>query len=304
MEDRKHFYELLPLNNIVCSSTVSSRDRLLDEILKLLKRHHPALDLDEAVSEVTAREALFPTVVAPGLAVPHARMHGLTTPLLALVCTPGGVDFRSELGDVKVTILLLTPVEEPNLHLQMLAEIAKTFSDPAMIDRVVECATPEQVLKAFDSNGQDIEQCLTAGDLIDTPSAILHETDSLSEAIRAFATTKSSELVVLDREGDLRGVLSLGDLLKYCLPEHLLWMDNLSPIDHFQPFADVLKSSGDAKVADLMRTEFTAVEKTAPAIQLAKLFTISQLHQLVITDNGRFVGVVEIKKFCARLFWE
>ena len=53
-----------------------------------------------------------------------------------------------------------------------------------------------------------------------------------------------------------------------------------------------------------MRTEFTAVDKGAPAIQLAKLFTINKLHQLIITDNGRFVGVVEIRKFCARLFWE
>ena len=115
---------------------------------------------------------------------------------------------------------------------------------------------------------------------------------------------ESGTAVVLDREGDLRGVLSLGDILKYCLPEHLLWMDNLSPIDRLQPFADMLKSASDAKVADLMHTEFVAVEKDAPAIQLAKLFTQDQLRQLVITDGGRFVGVVEIKKFCSRIFWE
>ena len=304
MEDRKHFYDLLSSNNIVCASKISSRDRLLEEMLKLLKRHYPELDIDEAMIEVTAREALFPTVVSPGLAVPHARMPGLPEPQIALFCTPAGVDFRSELGDVKVTILLLTPVDEPNLHLQRLSEIAKTFSDSAMIDKAAACSTPEQVLKLFGTNGQDVEKCLTAGDLMDTPPAILHETDSLSVAIRAFATTKNGELVVLDRDGDLRGVLSLGDLLKYCLPEHLLWMDNLSPIDHFQPFADVLKSSSDSKVADLMRTEFTAVDKSVPAIQLAKLFTIHQLQQLVITDKGRFVGVVEIRKFCSRLFWE
>ena len=304
MGDRKHFYELLPPDNIVCNSTISSRNRLLDKLLKLLKRHDPALDLDEAICEVTAREEMFPTVVAPGLAVPHARMNGLPEPLLGLVCTPGGVDFRSELGDVKVTILLLTPVDDPNLHLQMLSEIAKTFGAPAMIDKVAACTTPEQVLKSFGTDEREVEQCLTAGDLLEPPPAILRETDSLAVAIRFFATTQCSELVVLDRDGDLRGVLSLGDMLKYCLPEHLLWMDDLSPIDHFQPFADVLKSSGDSKVADLMRTEFCAVEKTVPAIQLAKLFTRDKLRQLIITDNGRFVGVVELKKFCARIFWE
>ena len=104
MENRKHFYELLPVGNIVCGSKISRRDELLLELLKLLKRRYPELDLDEAVSEVTAREEFFPTVVAPGLAVPHARMNGLPEPLIALICTPRGVDFRSELGDVKVAI--------------------------------------------------------------------------------------------------------------------------------------------------------------------------------------------------------
>ena len=154
MGERKHFYDMLPPGNIVCGSTISSRDRLLDELLKMLKRHYAALDLDEAISEVTAREEMFPTVVAPGLAVPHARLKDLPEPLLALVCTPGGVDFRSELGDVRVTILLLTPVDDPNLHLQLLSEIAKTFGDPGLVDRLAACTAPEQVLEVLNSNRQ------------------------------------------------------------------------------------------------------------------------------------------------------
>ncbi len=113
-----------------------------------------------------------------------------------------------------------------------------------------------------------------------------------------------SELVVLDRDGDLRGVLALTDLLKYSLPEHLLWMNDLSPINRFQPFSEVLRNAGETKVADVMREEFISVEKSVPAIQLAKLFTMHQLRQLVITDGGRFAGVVELKAFCAKLFWE
>ena len=110
--------------------------------------------------------------------------------------------------------------------------------------------------------------------------------------------------MVLDHEGDLRGVLALTDLLKYSLPEHLLWMDDLSPINRFQPFMDMLRSAPDTRVADVMREDFLTVEKNVPAIQLAKLFTMHQLRQLVITDRGRFAGVVELKAFCAQLFWE
>jgi len=304
MDNYKHFYELLPLNNIVCGSSISDRDELLRELLGLLKRHHPALDLEAAVREVTAREEIFPTVIAPGLAVPHARMPGMTEPLLGMVCTPGGVDFKSEMGSVRITLLLLTPVDEPNLHLQILSELAKTFGEPGIVEGLLNCRTPGEVMRVFTSNRQSTHDFLTAGDVMEPPPVVLHETDTLAEAIRSFATTKCSELVVLDSDGDLRGVLALTDLLKYSLPEHLLWMDDLSPINRFQPFSEMLKCAGETKVADVMREEFFSVEKNVPAIQVAKLFMVHQLRQLVITDGGKFAGVAELKAFCAKLFWE
>jgi mannitol/fructose-specific phosphotransferase system IIA component (Ntr-type)/CBS domain-containing protein len=303
MKDCNHFYDLLPCNNIVCASKLTDRDMLLNELLQMLKRHHPALDLDAAVREVTAREELFPTVIAPGLAVPHARMPDLETPLLGMVCTPGGVDFGSEMGPAQITMLLLTPVDDPNLHLQIISELARLFSDATMVDRVLECRTPAEVLELFGAHHHELKGFLTAGDVMAPPPVLLHETDTLADAIRYFATTKCSELVVLDNEGDLRGVLALTDLLKYSLPEHLLWMDDLSPIDRFQPFVDVLRTAREARVADVMREDVITVDISVPAIQLAKLFTMHQLRQLVILENGRFAGVVELKSFCAQLFW-
>ncbi|MBP5532105.1 MAG: PTS sugar transporter subunit IIA [Lentisphaeria bacterium] len=304
MKNSRHFYDLLALNNIVCRSKIRDRDELLRELLRLLKRHHPGLDLEAAEREVTAREALFPTVIAPGLALPHARMPNLDMPLMGMVCTPDGVDFNSELGKVQITILLLTPSDDPNLHLQIIAELARVFSDTTMVDRVLECPGPAGVLELFDTNPRDGKEFPVAGDVMTPPPAVLHETDTLAEAIRRFATCKWPELVVLDDEGDARGVLALTDLLKYSLPEHLLWMDDLSFIDRFQPFAEVLRTAGETRVADVMREDFMTVDKSAPAIQVAKLFTVHQLRILVITDRGKYAGAVELKAFCAKLFWE
>ena len=139
MSDKKrHFYEFLPINNILCGGGLCDRDQLLMAMLEMMKRHHQSLDLEQAVAEVSAREAVFPTVIAPGLAVPHARINGLPQPLVALACVPEGVDFRSEMGLAKVVILLLTPVDEPNLHLQILAELGERFGDPELVNRLAE----------------------------------------------------------------------------------------------------------------------------------------------------------------------
>ena len=83
-ETLRHFHDFLSANNILCNVKSPNRDELLRLLLAMLKRHHPELDLELAAREVKEREELFPTVIAPGLAVPHARIPDLAVPLVAM----------------------------------------------------------------------------------------------------------------------------------------------------------------------------------------------------------------------------
>ena len=54
-----------------------------------------------------------------------------------------------------------------------------------------------------------------------------------------------------------------------------------------------------------MREEFITVHADIPAVQLAKLFLMHKLQKLlVVDDSNRLAGIVELKDFCAKLFWE
>ena len=135
--------------------------------------------------------------------------------------------------------------------------------------------------------------------------AILQETDSVLDAIKKFAMTQSEELPVVDNTGDMRGILSMADLLKYSLPEHLLWLEDMSPIYELQPFSDMLKTADENKVADVMREEFTMAQIDDPAVVLAKTFLQTNLPQLIIVDaDGKPAGMVTLKNFAAKLFWD
>ena len=305
MENNEHFFDFLPVNNILCRLGEVTRDTLLQMMLEMMKRHFEELDLEAAAREVAERERVFPTMIAPGLAVPHARITGLPRPLAALATVPPGVDFGSQMGGAQVILLVLSPMEDPNLHLRIFSELASRFGDPALVPALVECTNPRAVMDLLAGSSRSaMPDYLKAGDIMAAPEATLLETDSLAKAIRTFAVTRCAELVVLDGAGDLRGVIDLADILRYCLPEHLLWMEDLSPIYLFQPFSEVLRSAGETKVADVMREEFLTVDREVPAIQLAKLFMNHRLKQLIITDGRHFAGVVEFKAFCAKLFWE
>ncbi len=304
-EGTHSFHEYLKSNNILCGVRDLPGREVLIKLLSLLKRHFPELDIDDATAEVLKREEIMPTVIAPGLAMPHARLEGLSEPLVAMACCPEGVDFSSG-AKVRLMVLMLTPIDDPNLHMQLMAAFASEFGKRGGdVGEVAVLRSGTDVTNWFAGGKFLMPEYLTAGDVMHENPAVLHETDTFREAIRMFATNRAVEFPVIDKAGDLRGVVSLGDLLKFCLPEHLLWMEDLSPIYRFQPFADMLKTSGDTRVADIMREEFISVDEKVPAIQLAKLFLVHKVPQLIITDSsGHLAGVVEIKEFTTRLFWE
>lgn len=301
-----HFYSYLAAGNIICRSASKTGAGVVGELAKLLARNNAGLSSETIVSEVMAREAMFPTVIAPGLAVPHARLTELEKPLVAMATSTEGIDFGApDMGPVKVVLMLLTPGDDPGLHLQLLSALAKDFGAQDAIDKVAALPTAEAVMSHFNGSDFTIPDYLRVRDVMTRKVTTVLEQDTLQRAIELFAVTGEFEMPVIDDDGDLRGVVSLLDLLRFSMPEHVLWLEDLTPMYRFQPFSEVLKSAHDTKVADLMRTEFVSVDESVPAVQLAKLFLVNSIKQLVVVDAaGRLAGIVNLRKFAARLFWE
>ncbi len=301
-----HFYHFLAEDNIICGVKGKDSRELIEELATRLCKTTAGLDKNAVVEAVVAREEVAPTVIASGLAVPHARMEGVDKLLVALGISREGVDFNCpEMPPVKVAAMILTPKDDPGLHLQVLAALAKDFQNQEVIDGIAELRTPTEVMDYFDRADVEIPDYLKAHDLIDPHPLTLQESDSLNQAIETFATNSVDEIPVLDNEGDLRGVISREDILKFSLPEHILWMDDLTPIYRFQPFAEMLKDDLETNLADFMREEVLTVDEDIPAIQLAKLFMVHKVRQIIVTNNsGKLSGVVNIKDFVSKLFWQ
>ena len=117
------FRNFLQINNIVCGIKETDGKLVLRQLISTLQQHTPGLDGEHVRMEVESREALFPTMIAPGFALPHARIQGLAQPLTAIGCIPDGCDFNGK-TKAKVMVLMLTPVDNPNLHVQLLSALA------------------------------------------------------------------------------------------------------------------------------------------------------------------------------------
>ncbi len=302
-EKLKNFYTYLSTENILCTTCGLNGQQLISSLINLVAKQSDSIDIANAVEEVEKREALFSTVIAPGLAVPHARISSIDKPLIAMACCPHGIDFYGQ--QVNIVVLLLTPLSEPNLHLQLMAALAKDFSEENAIKQVSKSANAEEVIEYFRSKEVVMVDYLTAKEVMRANVTTLLDSDSLLNAINTFSSTHAEEFPVIDKSGNLKGIVSLTDLLRHCLPEHMLWMEDLSGIYKMQPFAEMLKNACTTSIAKVMNQDFITVSEDVPAVQLAKLFLTDNIRCLiVINKEGKLSGIVKLKEFCAKFFWE
>jgi len=111
---------------------VSSKKRLLEEITSLLVTDTP-LDPKKVFQVLTERERLGSTGIGEGVALPHARMDGLDHPVGAFASLNEPIDYDAQDGKpVNLVFGLLVPAEAQQEHLNILASLARLFSDGAL----------------------------------------------------------------------------------------------------------------------------------------------------------------------------
>ncbi len=302
-QEEIQFSDFLKEENIVCDLPDISRDEVITQLAVRLLKNEGGFNKEKAITAILEREKLSPTVIAPGIALPHVRLDKLEIPIVAIATSRKGIDFQApEEEPVNIVILILTPKADPGAYLRVVAALSKVMGAPRMRSRLALCASSKDV-HAILAEGGELPPYLSARNVMDPNPLTLAEGDDLATAIEAFCTNRVLDIPIVDEEGDMRGVIAVEDLLTLSLPEHLLWMHDLSSIFNFQPFAEILQKDKETKIADFMRDEFIKIEPETPAIQLAKMFLMHDARQIHVIEEKRLLGVVNIQSFIAQLFW-
>jgi len=156
-----HLSDLLAPDRVLISRECKSTKRALERLAGMLESGLPRPDLSrpedptppssaQILSELVAREQLGSTALGAGIAVPHARMTGVVTPVVALLRLTQPVDFDAP-DDQPVDVLfgLLVPDLANATHLELLAEVARWFSNPRTLTALRAATDSEALWKAL-----------------------------------------------------------------------------------------------------------------------------------------------------------
>lgn len=268
------------------------------EMLKTLAYQHGIGNVDDVFNLVLEREASSCTILAPGIAIPHARLDSIDNLLISIATSEKGIDFNHpEHGSAKLVVLLLVPKSTPAAYLQAMSSIAKIFYNTDAQKTVCELKNSDEIWRFFDRGGALLPDHVCAGDIMNQELITLQEDDTLEHAIDTFVKYNLTDLPVVDKDGELTGVVSTYELLRVCLPEYILWMDDLSPFINFEPFADILRNESKTWLSDIMSTEYPSISEEAPAVQVAREITVSGARQVFVTRGKKLVGEITLQTF-------
>lgn len=105
-----------------------SKKRVLEQIAAVIARDLPDLDGQTIYESLIAREKLGSTGFGNGIAIPHCRLPGCSTPISALLKLNTAVDFDAIDGaPVDLLFVLLVPEAATDEHLELLRQIASMF---------------------------------------------------------------------------------------------------------------------------------------------------------------------------------
>lgn len=154
---------------VICQIQETDRDKALLDLLRLVAAQHGIGNVEEAHAAVLERENDLPTVVAPGLAMPHARLDTIDEIVVAVATSRTGIVYDPAKPDnrVKLIVLTLAPKAAPGAYLQALGCLARICQDPSTADVVAGFATPDEVWAFFDQGGLVRPDRLYGGKVID-----------------------------------------------------------------------------------------------------------------------------------------
>jgi mannitol/fructose-specific phosphotransferase system IIA component (Ntr-type) len=147
-EMRLKFADFVCFEAIIPKLKAGDRDGVIAELVSALGNAGRFTDADcsEVLKAVIEREKEASTGMGKGMAVPHVKHTAVTDTVAAVGLSDTGIDFSAlDKQPVYSVILLISPVDDPDKHLQVMESVFKHLQKDKFRRFLRQSQTAEQI---------------------------------------------------------------------------------------------------------------------------------------------------------------
>ncbi|MBX7245879.1 MAG: PTS sugar transporter subunit IIA [Candidatus Sumerlaeaceae bacterium] len=147
------FSEIIKPGHVALDLQAGPKEAVLRALLGIVAGDLAGGEAEGIYEALLSREATMSTAILPEVAIPHAVVASVASPVVALGICRGGTDYASLDGAAtKVFFLLLSPANPPNSHLMVLASLATLMQSAGIIADLEGARNEAEILAAIASH--------------------------------------------------------------------------------------------------------------------------------------------------------
>jgi len=147
---------LINADNISCHDATTSKKRVIENLSQLLAANTDAVTADTIFQALFERERLGSTGLGKGVAIPHARIPGITHAIAAMMTLATPVNYGSaDNKPIDIAFGLLVPEDGNDQHLQQLARLVSLFREEETCTKIRQATDAEQIFEILLASDDD-----------------------------------------------------------------------------------------------------------------------------------------------------
>ncbi|TDW26955.1 fructose-specific PTS transporter subunit EIIC [Cryobacterium psychrophilum] len=149
--EKKTVLDYIDERTIVLDVDETDRDGMIRTLTGLMSATGRVTDQTAVAQAAFDREQTATTGIGDGIAIPHAKSDGVSSPVIAFARSRGGIDWNSPDG-TKATLIFMIAVPDAAAgteHLTVLAQLSRCLMKPAFRAAIQAAMTPAEVLQAI-----------------------------------------------------------------------------------------------------------------------------------------------------------
>ena len=128
-----------------------TKDAVLEELSVLMSKSPNIQDKNIIKKALMEREELGSTGIGKGIAIPHAKTDTASKLTVAFGISKEKIDFDSlDNEGVNIFFVFASPIEDSQIYLKVLARISRLIRNESFRNKLMNCQTPEEVIKYID----------------------------------------------------------------------------------------------------------------------------------------------------------